>query len=238
MLGIGREPYLPGLLATLGAVLLTLASVTEQLTNSATDIVSDGGFWGIFALMLLESACIPIPAETTMLFAGFGVATGQFSLIEITAAGVLGNLVGSWIAYGVGYYGRRELLERHGKWFHLTPAKLDRADRWFDRYGSMTVLVSRLLPAIRSFISLPAGAARMPFMRFSVLTAIGCIPFVFVLGLIGDLTKHNWKDVKSVFSYADYLFLAAIVFGIVYLVIRARRGPGSGGAESPADAPA
>jgi membrane protein DedA with SNARE-associated domain len=222
--------------ATLPRVLLAVASVTEQLTNSLTDIVSDMGFGGIFVLMLLESACIPIPAETTMLFAGFGVATGRFSLLEITVAGVLGNLVGSWIAYGVGYYGRRELIERHGRWLHITPARLERADRWFERYGARTVLISRVVPGVRSFISLPAGAARMPFIRFSVLTAVGCIPFVFVLGLVGDLAKHNWKSFKNAFGYVDYVFLALIVIAIVYLLVRAWRGRGSGGAESPADA--
>jgi membrane protein DedA with SNARE-associated domain len=223
----------------LGAVFLALASVTGGLANSATDIVADMGLAGVFVLMLLESACVPIPAEATMLFAGFGVATGRFSLFEITAVGVAGNLVGSWVAYAVGWFGRIELLEKHGRWVHLSPKQLARADRWFERYGARTVLISRVIPGVRTFISLPAGAARMPFLRFSALTAIGCIPFVFVLGLVGDLTKKNWKDVKDALSYVDYVVVAAVVVGIVYLVIRSRRRRrDSGGAESPADAPA
>jgi membrane protein DedA with SNARE-associated domain len=217
-------------------VLLTLASVTEQLANTATSIVGDLGLAGIFLLMLLESACIPIPSEATMLFAGFNVATGHYSLLAITVAGVLGNLVGSWLAYGVGYYGRVELLEKHGKFLHISPRQLARADRWFARYGSPTVLVTRVMPLVRTFISLPAGVARMPFWRFTVLTVIGCIPWVFALGLIGRLTKSNWKDVKHALTYVDYAILAAVVIGILYLVIRWRRG-GPREPEPAADAP-
>jgi membrane protein DedA with SNARE-associated domain len=222
----------------LAAVLAVAASVTEQLANSATDVVADMGLAGIFVLMLLESACIPIPSEATMLFAGFSVATGHYSLFSITAAGVLGNLVGSWVAYAVGYYGRIELLEKHGKFLHISPKQLARADRWFNRYGDVTVLVTRVMPIVRTFISLPAGVARMPFWRFSALTLVGCIPWVFALGLIGKLTKSNWKDVKHALQYVDYAVLAAIVVGIIYLVIRWRRGPRTGEPEAAADVPA
>jgi membrane protein DedA with SNARE-associated domain len=208
----------------LAAVLLTLASVTEQLANSATDIVADMGLAGIFVLMVLESACIPVPSEATMLFAGFGVANHQHTLLAITVAGVAGNLVGSWIAYGVGWFGRIELLEKHGKLLHISPKQIARADRWFSRYGSVTVLATRVIPVVRTFISLPAGVAKMPIGRFSALTLAGCIPWVFALGLVGRLTKDNWKDVKHALSYADYAVLAAVVIGILYLVIRARRG--------------
>src|SRR3982074_153018 len=144
-----------------------MASVTAALADAATSTVGSLGLGGIFLLMLLESACIPIPSEVTMLFAGFNVATGHYSLFAITVAGVLGNLVGSWIAYGVGYYGRLELLEKHGRFLHISPRQLHRVDRWFERYGAITVLVTRVMPLVRTFISLPAGAARMPFWRFS-----------------------------------------------------------------------
>ncbi|HEY8765359.1 MAG TPA: DedA family protein [Solirubrobacteraceae bacterium] len=211
---------------------LVIASVTEQLANSATNVVHDLGLAGIFMLMLLESACIPIPSEATMLFAGFNVANGHYSLVAITVAGVAGNLVGSWLAYGVGYYGRLELLEKHGRWLHISPRQLARADRWFTRYGAVTVLGTRVLPLVRTFISLPAGVARMPFWRFSVLTLVGCIPWVLALGIIGDLAKANWKTWKHNLQYLDYVALALLVAAIVYVVIRRMRG---GENESSAD---
>ncbi len=215
---------------------LVIASVSEQLANSATNVVHDLGLAGIFLLMLLESACIPIPSEATMLFAGFNVANGHYSLVAITVAGVLGNLVGSWVAYGVGYYGRIELLEKHGRWLHISPKQVARADRWFARYGAITVLGTRMLPLVRTFISLPAGVARMPFWRFTVLTLVGCIPWVFALGLIGDLAKANWRTYKHDLQYLDYAVLAAVAIGIVWLLIRWRRGRGGEG-EPAADAP-
>ncbi len=215
---------------------LVIASISEQLANSATNVVHDLGLAGIFVLMLLESACIPIPSEATMLFAGFNVANGHYSLLAITVAGVVGNLVGSWLAYGVGYFGRVELLEKHGRWLHISPGQLARADRWFTRYGAITVLGARVLPLIRTFISLPAGVARMPFWRFSVLTLVGCIPWVLALGVIGDLAKSNWKTWRHDLQYLDYAVLAAVVIGIVWLVIRWRRGRGREG-EPAADAP-
>src|SRR5437660_9501895 len=118
---------------------MELASITESLVNFATNTVGDLGLAGIFVLMLLESACIPIPSEATMLFAGFNVSTGHHTLLAITVAGVLGNVVGSWVAYAVGYFGRVELLERHGSKLHISPRHLAWADRWFDRYGAPTV---------------------------------------------------------------------------------------------------
>jgi membrane protein DedA with SNARE-associated domain len=217
-------------------VSLVLASISESLANSATSVVHDLGLAGIFVLMLLESACIPIPSEATMLFAGFNVATGHYSLLSITVAGVAGNLVGSWIAYGVGYYGRLELLEKHGRWLHVSPRQLARADRWFQRYGALTVLGTRVLPVVRTFISLPAGVARMPFWRFSALTVVGCIPWVLLLGLIGELAKQNWKSWKHSLSYLDYAVVAFVVIGIVWLVVRQRRRGGEG--EPAADASA
>lgn len=204
-------------------MLLAHASITASLANTATSIVRDLGLPGIFVLMLLESACVPIPSEVTMLFAGFNVATGHYSLAAITIVGVAGNLVGSWIAYAVGYGGRLELLEKHGRFLHISPRGLQRADRWFARYGGVTVLATRVMPLVRTFISLPAGVGRMPFWRFSILTTIGCIPWVLLLGWIGELTKQHWTSWKNGFGYVDYVVVALVVIGIAMLVVRWRR---------------
>jgi membrane protein DedA with SNARE-associated domain len=214
---------------------IVAASITDTVANWATDVVHDLGLPGIFALMTAESACIPIPSEATMLFAGFNVSQGEFSLFAATAAGVLGNLVGSWIAYAVGYFGRAELLEKHGKWLHVRKSSLDRADRWFERWGAWAVFFSRMLPIVRTFISLPAGAARMPFWRFTILTLLGCIPWVFLLTFIGQQVGSEWHKWKDALSYVDYAVAAAIVVGIVYLAVRWWRRRGS--SEPATDAP-
>jgi membrane protein DedA with SNARE-associated domain len=219
--------------------LLVLASITDPLVKFATNVVGDLGLPGIFILMLLESACIPIPSEATMLFAGFNVHKGEYSLFAITLVGSLANLVGSWIAYAVGYYGRRDLLEKHGSKLHIKQSHLEWADRWFERYGDATVFFTRMLPIIRTFISLPAGVARMPFWRFTVLTFAGCVPWVLLLGFICQQAADRWESWKNSLHYVDYAIAALIVIGIVYLVVRARRrGSGDEGEAETADAPA
>jgi membrane protein DedA with SNARE-associated domain len=204
-----------------------LASVTDSLVTFATNLVRDGGLPAVFLLMLLESACIPIPSEATMLFAGFAVtdataAHHHLTLVGIVVAGVLGNLVGSWIAYAVGYFGRRELVEQHGQRFHLKPSHVAWADRWFARYGSASVFFSRMLPIVRTFISLPAGIARMGFGRFTVLTLAGCIPWVLALALIGDGVGSRWTQWKDGLHYVDYVVIALVVVGAVWLLMRRR----------------
>ena len=134
--------------------------------------------------------------------------------------GSLANLVGSWIAYGVGYFGRVDIIEKHGHKVLIKQHHLDWADRWFERYGDATVFFTRMLPIIRTFISLPAGIARMPFWRFTVFTLLGCIPWVFMLTFIGKEAGDNWEDWKDSLHYVDYAVAATIVIGIVYLLIR------------------
>src|SRR3954447_1677221 len=158
------------------SALLIVAAVTDKLADFATRVVGDLGLPGIFLLMVPESALIPIPSEATMLFAGFNVSEGKYSLFAAVAVGSIANLVGSWIAYAIGYYGRLELWENHGRALHVKPQHLAWADRWFARYGDFAVFFSRMLPIIRTFISLPAGVARMPFWRFSLLTLAVCVP--------------------------------------------------------------
>jgi membrane protein DedA with SNARE-associated domain len=214
--------------------LLLLASVTDKVVEPiievATDFIGSAGEAAVFLLMVLESACIPVPSEAIMLFAGFSVSKGELSLAGIVVAGVLGNLVGSWIAYAVGYYGRLDLLEKN-KLIHISPKHLKWADDWFARYGNATVFFSRMLPIIRTFISLPAGVAKMPFWRFSAYTLLGSIPWVLMLAIVGEKVGDNWEDWRHKLGYLDYVVLAAIVGGIVYWLLKRRRGGGPGDGE-------
>jgi membrane protein DedA with SNARE-associated domain len=203
--------------------LFITASLTGPLVDFATNVIDDLGLAGIFILMLLDSACIPTSSEAIMLFAGFNVADGRFTLLEIVVAGVAGNVFGSWIAYGVGYYGRIELIERHGKWLHITPRQLAWADRWFERYGGVTVFFSRMLPVIRTFISLPAGVARMPFWRFTVLSTAGIVPWVLAWAIVGKQVGSDWDTLQEKAHYADYAIVPLILAAIVYLIVRRRR---------------
>jgi membrane protein DedA with SNARE-associated domain len=202
---------------------LEIASLTDPIVEVAVDVVDAMGLPGVFILMVLESACIPVPSEATMLFAGFNVSNGEYSLVAATLVGSVANLIGSWIAYGIGYFGRVDILEKHGRKLHIKKSHLEWADRWFERHGDATVFFTRMLPIIRTFISLPAGVARMPFWRFSLLTIAGCLPWVLMLTFIGKQAGDNWESWKDSLHYVDYAVLAAIVIGIVWLVVRNRR---------------
>ena len=215
--------------------MFVLASLTDPVVNFATNVVSDLGLPGIFLLMLFESACIPLPSEATMLFAGFNVGQGDYSLIVVTLVGTFANLTGSWLAYAVGYYGRVDILEKHGRKLHIKPEHLHAADRWFERHGDATVFFTRMMPIVRTFISLPAGVARMPFWRFTVLTFLGCLPWVFALAFIGKQVGENWEQWKDSLHYVDYAVVALIVIGIAYLVVRRRRGGGDDATVGPAE---
>jgi membrane protein DedA with SNARE-associated domain len=200
-----------------------MPDVTAPLVNFVTDQIGSYGTLAVFLLMILESACIPVPSEAIMLYGGFLVSQGKAGLGWIIVAGVAGNLIGSWIAWWVGRVkGREWLLRWH--WLHVTPKRLDAADRWFARWGDWAVMLTRCLPIIRTFISLPAGIARMPFWRFTVLTLIGCIPWVTALALVGRAVGDNWEDIQKQLHYFDYAVAIAIVAGIVWLIVRRRRG--------------
>jgi membrane protein DedA with SNARE-associated domain len=221
--------------------MLILASISETLVNETSNFVGEAGLPGIFALMALSSACIPIPSEVVMLFAGFAVADPaqsasqhHMTMVGVILAGLIGTMVGSWIAYGVGRGGRLELLERHGGKVHMGPAQIARADRWFQRYGEPAVLFGRVIPLVRAFVSLPAGIAKMPLGRFTVLSLIGTIPWVVALAFAGHALGGDWKSVRNGFEYVDYAILILVVIGIVYAVLRRRRGgPADDGTDRP-----
>jgi membrane protein DedA with SNARE-associated domain len=198
------------------------ADVSGPIVDFCVNVINATGLAGIFLLMAAGSACIPIPSEAVMLFAGFNVHTGDQTMLGITAAGLAGNMVGSWVTYAIGYYGRVDLLEKN-RLIHLSPSRLAWVDRWFKRHGDATVFFARLLPLVRAFISLPAGVAEMPFWRFTWLTALGSLPWVLAFGLLGRAVGDNWENWRHHLQILDYLVVAAIIGGIAYLLIRRRR---------------
>lgn len=211
------------------------ADLTGPIVDFCVKTIESTGLGGIFLLMALGSACIPVPSEVVMLFAGFSVSNGDQTLFGIVAAGLAGNMVGSWLTYAAGYYGRIDLLEKN-RLVHLSPSRLAWVDKWFQQYGDATVFFGRLLPVVRAFISLPAGVAEMPFWRFTWLTALGSLPWVLGLGVLGRLVGDNWEEWRHYLGYFDYVVLATIVAGVIYLLIKRRRGDGENtGAEPPGE---
>lgn len=203
--------------------MLVTAAISDTLFNTASDTVADLGLLGIFFLMLLDAACIPIPSEATMLFGGFAVSQGHQNLIAVVLAGLLGNLVGSLLAFLVGRYGRK-WIDRHAADGRLLSRRhLDSADRWFERYGNASVLIARVIPVVRTFISLPAGASRISLGRFMLLTAIGCLPWVFAWALLGDILGRNWDSLRGTIQYADYVVLGLAVVALGYWIVRRAR---------------
>jgi membrane protein DedA with SNARE-associated domain len=202
-----------------------MPDLTAPFVNFSVHVIGSYGLVAILVLMAIASACIPIPSEVVMLYGGFLVSAGQQSFWPVVIAGLVGTLIGSLLAYWLGYAkGREWLLEIH--WLHITPGRLEFAERWFDRWGDWAVAVIRCVPLLRAFISLPAGIARMPVIRFSVLTVIGSIPFVVGLTLAGEAVGANWKTLERHLHVVDYLIVAALVVGIAWLIVRNVRGRG------------
>jgi membrane protein DedA with SNARE-associated domain len=187
------------------------------------------GYIAVFVLMLLESACIPIPSEVTMLFAGFlaspehPAGAVQLNFVAVASAGVLGNLVGSWIAYAAGRGLGRAPLDRYGRYLLIRSHDIDKAERWWAKHGTGAVFFGRLLPVVRTFISLPAGIERMPLGRFTLYTTVGCIPWVFALTGVGYALGRNWDTVLRSFQLTSYVIAGLIVVAFVVYVIRRRR---------------
>jgi membrane protein DedA with SNARE-associated domain len=201
----------------------TLLGIFESFI---TEEIARYGYLAIFVLMVLESACIPIPSEVTMVFGGALVSASflapeqQLDLWLVTLAGTGGNLVGSWLAYWAGYVGGRPLIDRWGRYLLIRPHEVDRAHDWFERYGELAVFGGRLLPVVRTFISLPAGVVRMGFWRFTVYTVIGCLPWCLLLAWLGYLLGARWETVERVLSPFAWAIAAAIVVAGVWFVRR------------------
>ena len=208
-----------------------------SLTGSVTSFIGDHGVYAVFALMLL-SAVLPAASEVVMLYAG-AVAAGAFAGSHVTVfgqrfssggwayvamalAGVLGCFLGALAGWAIGVFGGRPFLERRGRWLHVTPAKLDRAERWFGRFGPLAVAGGLSVPVVRSFVAIPAGIARLDLRRFAPLALLGCIPFCFGLGGAGYALGSRWDRAHDAFRYVDWLVVAGAVLLVLYLVLRRR----------------
>lgn len=181
-------------------------------------VISAGGYPGIMLLMAIESACIPLPSEVIMPFSGYLVFTGRFSLFWVATAGAIGCNLGSVLAYEVGAYGGRPLIEKYGKYVLLNERDLALADKFFHRWGAATVFLGRLLPVIRTFIALPAGISRMPRVRFHVYTFLGSWPWCFALAAVGKKLGENWNTLGKYFHKFDAVIGAFLVIGIAWFV--------------------
>ncbi len=183
-------------------------------------VISTLGYAGIVLTMAIESACIPLPSEIIMPFSGYLVSAGRFNLWLTGIAGAFGCVVGSMAAYWVGIKGGRPFLEKYGKYVLISQHDLNNADKFFQRYGDWSILISRLLPVIRTFISLPAGIAKMRFGRFVLLTFLGSLPWCLALAYVGQVLGENWEYIKVYFRKADIVIVIFIVAGIVWFLYR------------------
>lgn len=195
-----------------------IAAVLEALSRFVIHVISAMGYPGIVLLMAIESACIPLPSEIIMPFSGYLVYTGQFNLWWVGVAGAAGCNVGSIVAYYVGYYGGRPLVERYGQYVLLSRHDLEIADRWFARYGEATVFFSRLLPVIRTFIALPAGVMRMDFWRFNLYTFLGSLPWCLGLAYAGMKLGEHWNGLRGYFHKFDFVIGALLVLGFAWFL--------------------
>ncbi|MDE1931174.1 MAG: DedA family protein [Alphaproteobacteria bacterium] len=198
-----------------------LAKIVPSLAGLIVATISSLGYGGIVMLMAIESACIPLPSEIIMPFSGYLVFTGRFDLILVATAGALGCNLGSTIAYAIGHYGGRPFIERWGGYVLLGRRELDWAHDFFARYGSITVLIGRLLPVVRTFIALPAGIAGMPQIKFQIYTFIGSWPWCFALAYVGYKLGEQWDHdprLRAIMQRFDIVVVGLIIVGVGWYI--------------------
>jgi membrane protein DedA with SNARE-associated domain len=214
-----------------------LASVTSVVTDRVIELLGDHGLYAVFLLMLVD-AVLPAASELVMVYSG-AVAAGAFASgvvlfgyefdnglgawVAMVLAGTIGYTIGSVLGWAIGIYGGRPYLERHGRWLHLSPQKLARAERWFERWGNWAVFMGRITPVARSFVSIPAGVFRAPLGRYTVLTFLGSTLWCVVFAAVGYAFGTRWETFHENFHYVDYAVAAGIVLGVAYLLVRRRR---------------
>lgn len=195
-----------------------LEQVIAELAQWIVAAIARFGYLGIVVTMAIESACIPLPSEIIMPFSGYLVSTGRFTMLGVTLAGAVGNVLGSALAYYVGVLGGRPFVERYGRYILISRRDLELADGWFARYGDAAVLISRLLPVVRTFISLPAGIARMNVVRFLVFSFIGALPWCWVLAYVGLKLGERWDQLREYFHQLDVVVGLFVLAVIIYFL--------------------
>ena len=200
-----------------------METIIAQLGQFVVQIISGLGYAGVFVAMAIESACIPLPSEIILPFTGYMVFLGKFDLWPATLAATLGNLFGALVAYYVGLWGGRAFLRRYGHYIFIRERELAWTERLFDRYGEITVFLGRILPVIRTFISLPAGIAKMNPVKMAVYTVLGALPWCLLLIKVGQVLGENWQALKPLFHRLDIIVGALIVLGLVSWLWHRRR---------------
>jgi len=194
---------------------LVTAEILGNLTNFIIQTISNSGYVGIFLLMVAESALIPIPSEVIMPFSGYLVSTGKFNVILVIIAGSIGNLVGGLVSYFVGAYLGRGFVLKYGKYILLKKSHLELAESYFKKYGDRSTFVSRLLPAIRTYVSLPAGVAKMNLKKFAVFTLVGSIIWNTALTYIGIKLGEEWNGIRKYSDYFDAVVVIVVIVAII-----------------------
>src|ERR1051325_9270098 len=197
-----------------------VARIIEVLSAFIVLTISTLGYTGIVLLMAIESACIPLPSEIIMPFSGYLVHRGELNLQLVALAGAVGCVIGSLIAYHVGAWGGRPLIEKYGKYILISPHDLAIADRWFERHGDITIFIGRLLPVVRTFIAFPAGVARMPLLKFVIYTFVGSLIWCWALAWIGQSLGEHWDTLGTYFHRFDAAIGALIVLAAAWWIWR------------------
>jgi len=195
-----------------------MVELISYVSEWALEVIKSTGYTGVFILSALESAAIPIPSEVVIPFSGFLVVSGKFSILGVVIVSTVANLVGSLVLFLIGRSGGRWVLENYGKYIFIHKRDLDTADRWFVKHGSVAVFWGRMLPVVRTFISLPAGVAKMNLGRFSLLTFLGALPWNLFLTLVGLKAGENWNILHNYFRKADVLIVGLILIFIIWYI--------------------
>jgi len=198
-------------------------SVTEIAIQYITELISTGGYFFVFFLMMLESTALPVPSEAVMPFAGFLIYQHSFSFLGVIFFSTLGSIIGSLLSYTIGFYGGKPFIERYGKYLLLKRDDLIKTENFFKKYGEKTIFISRFIPVIRHLISLPAGAAKMNILRFSFYTVAGAAIWNTFLSWVGFSLKQNWQRLEQYLKYVDYLVLATILVILIIFISKRRR---------------